>query len=143
MRSVIIVSLAVSVSTIMAVWTPYKNAPLRSENTSSLKSRNPGLDFKKVGTDYLVCLHSANVEVVESALEPIIFMRIAFPKEDFREIELSLYDLTSHGATRPIRYKAYLAIEVFANPLAFKDAVQLRHLTGEEFYAELAGKIRL
>ena len=142
MKSVIAVGLALSVSMVAAVWTPSKNGPLGSEYSSSLKSRNPGLDLKKIGRDYLVRLHSGKAEIVESALEPIIYMRIAFPKEDFREIEQTLYDLASRGATRSIRYKAYLAIQVFANPAGFKDAVEFRHLAGEEFYAELAGKIR-
>ena len=141
MKSIIVVSLAVSVSTIVALWSPDKIVPSRSENISPVKPRNPGLDLKEVGSEYLISLHSAKADVVESALERITFMRIAFPKEDFRELELALYDLASKGATRSIRYKAYLAIEVFANPLAFKDAVQHKHLTGKEFYAELAGKI--
>jgi hypothetical protein len=143
MKSVIVLGLAISVSMIAAVWSPSPKEPSGSENTSTAKLRNQGLDFKKIGKDYRVRLHSAKAEVVESALEPIIYMRIAFPKEDFREIEQTLYDLASRGATRSIRYKAYLAIQVFADPAGFKGAVESRQLSGEEFYAELAGKIRL
>jgi len=142
MKSVVVVGLAILISMIAAVWTPSRKGPMGFENTSSLKSRNPGLDLKKIGREYLVRLHSAKADVVESGLEPIVYMRIAFPKEDFREIEQTLYDLASRGATRSIRYKAYLAIQVFANPATFRGAVESRHLGGEEFYAELAGNIR-
>lgn len=142
MKSVFAFGLALSVTLIAAVWSPSKNETVGSENVSTPNTRNQGLDFKKIGKDYLVRLNSGKPEVVESALEPVIYMRVAFPKEDFRAIEQRLYNLASRGATRSIRYKAYLAIEVFADPAAFKDAVVSRHLAGEEFYAELAGKIR-
>jgi len=141
MKLVNALGVATSVLLIAAIWSPEKTEPRGRDRISITKPGNAGLDFTKVGRDYLVRLHSAKASVVESALEPVIYMRIAFPNQNFREIEERLYHLASRGETRSIRYKAYLAIQVFADPVAFRSAIEKRMLYGEDFYANLAEKL--
>jgi len=141
MKLVNALGVAASILLIAAIWSPDRTAPRGGDGVSITKHGKAGLDFKKVGQDYLVRLHSAKASVVESALEPVITMRIAFPNENFREIEERLYNLASRGETRSIRYKAYLAVQVFADPVAFRSTIEKRMLFGEDFYANLAEKL--
>jgi hypothetical protein len=115
-----------------------------SENSKITTSevRKPGLDFGKIRKEYSLRLQSGDAKVVESALETLIYIRIAFPNEDLQQLEPDLYGLAYKGATRAIRYKAYLALQVYSDPGMFRDAVESRHLTGGEFYERLAEKIR-
>lgn len=100
-----------------------------------------GLNLQKIENSYLRCLNSGNPGVVESALGHVIYLRIAFAKADLREIETRLLDLATRGHTRAIRHKAYVAIQVFADPQAFRGALKSGNGTGDQFFADIMSRV--
>jgi len=99
------------------------------------------LDFGKVEANYLFSLKSDYPSVVESALGHVTLMRIAYPRQDLRKIQEQLYDLASQGATQSIRHKAFTAMQVFANPSAFKGAIVDRQSSGDGLLENLAAQL--
>ncbi len=98
------------------------------------------LNFQMVAANYLLDLNSDISAIVESALGHVTLMRIAYPKQDLRKIQEKLYDLASQGATRSIRQKAFTAMQVFANPPAFKEAIASRQCSGDGLLEDLAAQ---
>jgi len=99
------------------------------------------LNFKRVEINYLVDLNSELPSVVESALGHVTLMRIAYPEQDLRRIQEKLYDLASEGATNCIRYKAFTAMQVFANPTAYKASIVGRDYSGDGLLEDLAKQL--
>jgi hypothetical protein len=99
------------------------------------------LDFKKTAFAYLLCLNSPNQGVVESALGHVAFMRIAYPDIDLREIQEKVFDLSLRGATKPIRAKAFMTLQVFANPSGYKDAIQSNRGNGDGLFETIASRM--
>lgn len=114
----------------------------KAGTSQSRENSRKVLDFEKVEANYLVCLNSEIPGVVESALGHVTLMRIAFPKQDLRKIHEKLYDLASQGATQSIRYKAFTAMQVFANPPAFKEAIVSRGACGDGLLENLAAQLQ-
>jgi len=102
---------------------------------------NSVLNFPVVKANYLLSLQSESVGVVESALGHVTLMRIKYPTQDMSRIQEKLYDLASHGATRSIRYKAFTAMQVFANPSAFKGAVVSGQTCGDGLLERIAAQM--
>lgn len=88
-------------------------------------------DLRKAEVNYLVALNSDFPGVVESALGHVTLMRIAYPHRDLGKIQTKLYDLASRGATKPIRQKAFMAMQVFADPTSYKGAIADRQANGD------------
>ena len=99
------------------------------------------LNLPKYEVNYLACLNSQIPGVVASALGHVTLMRIEFPKQDLRKIQQKLYDLASQGATQSIRHKAFTAMQVFANPAAFKGAIAGREYNGDGLLEEIAAQL--
>ena len=99
------------------------------------------IDIQTAESNYLVSLHSEIPAVVESALGHVTLMRIAYPKQDLRKTQEKLYDLASQGATQSIRHKAFTAMQVFANPLAFKGAIVVGQTNGDGLLEDLAAQL--
>jgi hypothetical protein len=99
------------------------------------------LNFQKVEANYLLNLNSDVPGVVESALGHVTLMRIAYPKQDLRKIQEKLYDLASQGATKSIRHNAFTAMQVFANPSAFKGAIVSGQTCGDGLLENLASQL--
>lgn len=87
-------------------------------------------------------LKSENDGVVESVLGQIVHMRIMLPQEDMKDIEESLTRLASYGRTPVIRYKAYLATLVFANPGMFRQDVAANYASSDEFLGAIASRLQ-
>ena len=98
------------------------------------------LNFPRVEANYLINLNSEIPGVVESALGHVTLMRIAYPKQDLRKLGEKLYDLASRGATREIRYKAFVAMQVFANPAAYELSIVGRQSSGDGLLEEIAAR---
>jgi hypothetical protein len=95
-------------------------------------------NLRAVEVNYLVDLNSNIPMVVESALGHVTLMRIAYPDKDFRKIQEKLYDLASRGATRSIRHKAFMAMQVYADPLAYKEVIADQQVSGDGLLEVLA-----
>jgi hypothetical protein len=99
--------------------------------------------FDRVKINYLKCLSADNPGVVESALGHVTYMRIAFPKLDMAEIQKTISDLTKQGMTPVIRSKALLALQVFADPLSYQNAIASRDGNGDGLLEMLSGRATL
>jgi hypothetical protein len=99
------------------------------------------MDFQKVSINYLYCLNSGVPGIVESALGHVTYMRIAFPKQNLRDIQAKILDLATRGTTRSIRYKAFTALEVFADPSAFEHAIERRGGNGDGLLDEIGARL--
>jgi hypothetical protein len=99
------------------------------------------LNFQKVEANYLLTLNSDIPGVVESALGHVTLMRIVYPTQDLRKIQEKLYDLAAQGATHSIRHKAFTAMQVFANPFAFKKAIRVGQTCGDGLLEDLASQL--
>jgi len=116
-------------------------AVLRNTEASHFREESRKvLNFQKAEVNYLLDLNSDVPAVVESALGHVTLMRIAYPKQDLRKIQEKLYDLASQGATRSIRQKAFTAMQVFANPLAFKGAIASRQYSGDGLLEDIVAQ---
>ena len=66
--------------------------------------------------NYRMGLEARNEGLVESSLYYAVCLRLKFPEETFPSLEKAIDRLVSRGATRTIRFKAYLASTVYASP---------------------------
>ncbi len=64
----------------------------------------------------IVCLHSENTGVVESALPVVVTMRMRFPSADMSSIIAVVNDLRKNHRNGAVRYKAFVTISVCENP---------------------------
>lgn len=87
-------------------------------------------------------LGSDNDGVVESALALVTQMRIVLPQDDMREIELVVNQLALKGNTPVIRYKSYLAVQVFASPDLFRQVARTDFPSGDDFFASIASRLQ-
>ena len=92
--------------------------------------------------NFLWTLQSDNDGVVESALAHVAQMRILVPNEDMRDIEVALAQLSNNGRTPVIRYKGYLATQVFASPALFARAAAVDYASGDDFFAAVALRLQ-
>jgi hypothetical protein len=111
-----------------------------ARRSNAREESHKALNFPRVETNYLNNLNSDVPGVVESALGHITLMRIAYPRQDLRKLQAKLYDLASRGATRSIRYKAFIAMQVFGNPGAFKSTIVGRDYSGDGLLEEIAAQ---
>jgi len=117
-------------------------AALSKADVSHSREYSPKpLNFKRVEANYLLNLNSDIPGVVESALGHVTLMRILYPKQDMTTIQEKLYSLASEGATRSIRHKAFTAMQVFANPSAFRRAVTSEQTCGDGLLENLASQL--
>jgi len=138
MKTLRLLAIGFAISATAAACSPSQHQLSILEDSLSGNEASKGFDIRMIEKSYLACLGSGNPGEVESALDHVIYMRIAFPDEDLREIKMRLFDLATRGYTTAIRYKAYVAIQVFADPQAFREVIKAKHITGDEFLAELA-----
>lgn len=137
MKTLTLLVIGFALSATAVACSPSQRELLTTESSTSGNGASSGLDLRKIEKSYLACLSSGNSGVVESALGQVIYLRIAYPKADLREIQAKLFDLAVQGYTRDIRYKAYVARQVFADPQTVRGAIESTQSTGDEFFAEL------
>ena len=92
--------------------------------------------------NYLWTLQSDNDGVVESVLAHVTQMRIMVPQEDMKDIEAILGRLALNGRTPIIRYKAYLATQVFASPELFDEITKADYESSDQFFTALASRLQ-
>ena len=92
--------------------------------------------------NYLWTLQSDNDGVVESALAYVVQLRIILPREDMKAIESVVGDLALNGPTPVIRYKAYLATQVFANPQTFCEVASANYASSDQFFSALGLRLQ-
>jgi hypothetical protein len=132
----LIIGFALTTSTVACA----QNLAIRSvaEDSQTREGTVKVLNCKKAEMNYLVSLNSGVPGVVESALGHVTLMRIAYPNQNLGRIQEKLYDLASKGATKSIRQKAFIAMQVFADPTAYKGLIVDRQANGDGLLEALA-----
>ncbi len=91
---------------------------------------------------FLGTLQTDNDGVMESCLAHVAQMRIMLPQEDMKDIEATVNRIVSNGWTPAIRYKAYLASQVFASPETFRGVAAASYESSDAFFAAIAGRLQ-
>lgn len=117
-----------------------QDATERPHLSSTLSYTTTNLSKAKRG--FVWTLKSNNDGVLESALAHIAKMRVVLPQEEMKEIEAVLGELASSGRTQVIRYKAYLATQVFASPSVFWEEAVAPHESSDEFFTAIASRLQ-
>jgi hypothetical protein len=86
-------------------------------------------------------LGSGHNGLIESSLTIITKMKLDLPADEFPMIKNEINNLMVNGSTPVIRYKAYLAAAVFANPAMFKGEAAHPYSNPEAFFSELAERM--
>ena len=98
--------------------------------------------LEKARKNFLASLNSENDGVAESALAQVAHMRAMLPGADLPDLEATVEELASTGRTPVIRYKAYLAGLVFANPRMFSQEITVDYASGDEFFTAIASRLQ-
>jgi hypothetical protein len=69
-------------------------------------------------------------------------MRIVATQDDMREIDGALSQLVLIGKTPVIRYKAYLATQVFASPEMFREVSRSNYTSGDDYFTAIASRLQ-
>lgn len=112
-----------------------------AKNTPANAVRHTRIDIPLIAKNYLRCLESDTPSIVESALGHVTYMRIAWPKEDLRNLCQKVAELATQGTTRDVRYKAFTALEVFDDPASFRGFIEHRDLNGDGLLDEIGLRI--
>lgn len=96
----------------------------------------------KARKNFIASLNSGNDGVVESAIAQVAHMRAMLPQVDLSDIEAAVDELANSGRTPVIRYKAYLAGLVFANPRMFSQEITVDYASGDEFFTAIASRLQ-
>ncbi len=79
--------------------------------------------------------------LTESALAIITKVKLDAPANEYPAVKTKIGELATEGATAVIRYKAFLAEAVFANPEVFRDEALGSYATEDALFNALAGKM--
>jgi hypothetical protein len=98
-------------------------------------------DKERVDKSYAIALSEDNNGLNESALAVAAMVKLDLPADEFPMIKKEIDRLVTAGATPVIRYKAYLAEAVFANPLMFQEAAARQYSDRDVFFSALAERM--
>ena len=107
--------------------------PLLKEYSAAKKER--------VDKVFSTSLGSGHNGFIESTLTIVTKMKLDLPDDEFPLIKNEIDNLVVNGTTPVIRYKAYLAAAVFANPTMFKGEAAHQYSNPEAFFSELAERM--
>lgn len=109
---------------------------------SDLKSYED-CDMGRYESNYLGSLnYSACNTIVESGLAQVAMIKLAQPNTELKKLKQQIDELVVNGATARIRYKAYLASIVFAQPEIFFTEKHGTYMNGEELFTALAERLQ-
>jgi hypothetical protein len=91
--------------------------------------------------NYRADLESRNEGIVESSLAIVTMIKLDLPAEKLPLIKEQIEILKTSGTTPVIRYKAYLAGTVFADPSMFRQVSLNRYDDQDQFFNAVAGKL--
>jgi hypothetical protein len=107
--------------------------PVLKNSTAAYKTR--------LDKSYAISLSFDNNGLVESALAIVTMIKLDAPSDEFSRIKDEIDELTVDGATPVIRFKAYLADAVFANPAMFKEEASHRYDDPDALFSAIAGRL--
>lgn len=96
---------------------------------------------ERVDKSYAYSLSYTNEGLLESALAVVTMIKLDLPADEFSRIKDEIEHLAMNGTTPVIRYKAYLAEAVFANPAMFKEETARQYRDEDAFFSALAQRM--
>ncbi len=81
-------------------------------------------------------------EIVECGLAQVAMLRLAQPNAKCKLLQMKVDELTIHGETPSIRYRAYLTSMVFEHPELFVYEKYGSYNDGDELFAALAQRLQ-
>ncbi len=98
-------------------------------------------DKERLDKTYAAALSSKHNGFIESALAIVTMIKLDIPADEFPAIKDEIESLVVNGTTPVIRYKAYLAEAVFANPAMFKAEATRQYSDRDAFFSALAERM--
>ncbi len=98
-------------------------------------------DKERIDKNYAISLSMEHNGINESALAVVTMVKLDLPADEFLMIKKEIDRLVTNGATPVIRYKAYLAKAVYANPAMFKEVVACQYSDRDVFFSALAERM--
>lgn len=96
------------------------------------------LDLGRVERNFADALEFPVDGVVESAIAQLAMVKLAQPLVDSDELKDRIDDLSEHGRTPAIRFKAYLTRMVFEQPQLFEHVSRWSYANGDQLFMALA-----
>lgn len=96
--------------------------------------------MQKAVETYTELLQSDYDGIVESSIGHLAYIRIGLPDVDLDRAQARIAVLAKSGRTPVIRYKAYLATMVFANPQMFRNTTTTESTESDPFFRDIASK---
>lgn len=103
--------------------------------------RYRSVDLKKISHKYLPCLRNENDGVVEAAIGVVTRMKLYSPQTNLDELREEIMKLAAQGRNASIRYRAYIASMVIANPLWFSAEATREYPHDPEMFSALSGRL--
>ena len=100
------------------------------------------MNLERGEKNYAACLRSVNDGVIESGRAMAAYMKICVPDRSFETLKKEIARLVTEGATDRIRFKAYLALQVFAEPTLFQAQANTEYKDGDDFFAAIAAGLQ-
>jgi hypothetical protein len=92
--------------------------------------------------NYMMALKSGNEGLMESALMHLMVLKIRAPQSDMMEAESTVNSLLVNSPEASTRYKASLALQVFADPRWFAEYVKGASDDVEGFYRNISVRLQ-
>jgi hypothetical protein len=105
-------------------------------------ARYSQIKMEKAQKGYKCCLQCKADGVVETAIAQVAWMRLAVKDRDMTDLKAELDRLAVMGRTPAIRYKAYLACQVFDYPEIFGSVQQAGVENADELFSALANRLQ-
>ncbi|RPI02425.1 MAG: hypothetical protein EHM64_14005 [Ignavibacteriae bacterium] len=96
---------------------------------------------RDIDRNYAANLSSWHDGIVESSLAVVTMAKLDLPADELPLLEIKIKKLVATGATPVIRYKAYLAGSVFANPEMFKQEGSHTYGNSDELFGAIAERL--
>jgi hypothetical protein len=121
-----------------------QNATVGAEEEKYLAdpARYSNINMEKAQKGYKCCLQCKADGVVETAIAQIVWMRLAVKDKDMTDLKAELDRLAVIGRTPAIRYKAYLACQVFDYPEIFGSVQQTGIESADDLFSALATRLQ-
>lgn len=98
-------------------------------------------DKERMDKVYADCLSTRHDAIIQDALAIVAMMKLDVPAEEFPRIKDEIDDLVISNSAPIVRYKAYLAGAVFANPSFFKEETKRLYNDPDAFFRALAERM--
>jgi hypothetical protein len=98
-------------------------------------------DKERIDKGYSFALASNHNGIIETSLAIVTMVKLDMPTSEFPKVKDEIDNLAIKGETPSIRYKAYLAGAVFANPAMFKEVTGHQYSNSDALFSAVADKM--